>query len=547
MTEEQLEAKLTAFMEQYDAKIDAQVEATGEDRETVVKSALKKEFAKILKKEEEKVGWSWGFEDETSSTEEASSTSSTEEPEPTENPECSSLNGCCNEGGDEFCAGFADYCEGEDNQNVRDKCAKTCGVCARPKKCVDCVCFGWDGSNYSNCHEGPCTSGYCVKCENDGKTPMPGLYTKHPAECENYEDSGLPTCSCAGGNQQGTSEGDKVCEWNGGNCSKFREGCDKPCIMKKEEECQCVTEWKSDDCADPTELQEGCPRVACDGPEETRWCLVANPGCAQEIDGEGWMECDDNTPVVGKAEVEVAGLFDETSTTESESTTTTEEAEATQNPECDTGNGCCNLGGDDFCSGFADYCEGEDNQNVRDRCAKTCGVCSTAYTFLHEGHCAGGWAGYNTFQPTVESCASHCGASRGLQFFAFCDEADPNDCDHGVNCACYSQCPDDDHWPQYKAYQITSGQSETGVGMAQCMTDADCASTEWCGKLFPGHGFCLKRRSQASIAMTEAGNDTVESALVYGFAFIGLAAIVQIVWKKYKPAEYSQITEPQEV
>merc|ERR550532_3334512 len=81
MTEEQLEAKLTAFMQQYDAKIDAQVEATGEDRETVAKSALKKEFSKILKKEEEKVGWSWGFEDETSSTEEAPSTSSTEEPE----------------------------------------------------------------------------------------------------------------------------------------------------------------------------------------------------------------------------------------------------------------------------------------------------------------------------------------------------------------------------------------------------------------------------------------------------------------------------------
>merc|ERR1719242_843464 len=284
MTEEQLEAKLTAFMQQYDAKIDAKVEATGEDRETVVKSALKKEFAKILKKEEEKVGWSWGFED-TSSTEEASSTSSTEEPEPTENPECSSLNGCCNEGGDDFCAGFAEYCEGEDNQNVRDKCAKTCGVCTRPKECVDCVCFGWDGSNYSNCHEGPCTSGYCVKCENDGKTPMPGLYTKHPAECQKYEDSDLPTCSCAGGNQQGTSEGDKVCEWNGGNCSKFREGCDKPCIMNKEEECSCVTEWKSDDCADPTEDQEGCPRVACDDPYpgRTRWCLVANPGCAQEI------------------------------------------------------------------------------------------------------------------------------------------------------------------------------------------------------------------------------------------------------------------------
>merc|ERR550532_2147549 len=182
MTEEQLEAKLTAFMQQYDAKIDAQVEATGEDRETVVKSALKKEFAKILKKEEEKVGWSWGFGD-TSSTEEASSSTSTEESEPTENPECSSLNGCCNTGGDEFCAGFADFCEGEDNENVRTQCAKMCGMCTRPKECTSCDCSHWDGQNYSDCRlitdEAPCGR-YCVQCENDAKTPMPGLYTNHP-------------------------------------------------------------------------------------------------------------------------------------------------------------------------------------------------------------------------------------------------------------------------------------------------------------------------------------------------------------------------------
>merc|ERR1712083_619164 len=47
-------------------------------------------------------------------------------------------------------------------------------------------------------------------------------------------EADLPRCTCASGHQAGTNPGDKVCEWSGGNCSAFREGCDKPCIFEEE-------------------------------------------------------------------------------------------------------------------------------------------------------------------------------------------------------------------------------------------------------------------------------------------------------------------------
>jgi len=59
-----------------------------------------------------------------------------------------------------------------------------------PKKCTSCSCTGWDGSNYSSCRKvtasRPC-DGYCVQCESDGETPMPGSHTKHSEECARYE------------------------------------------------------------------------------------------------------------------------------------------------------------------------------------------------------------------------------------------------------------------------------------------------------------------------------------------------------------------------
>ena len=58
--------------------------------------------------------------------------------------------------------------------------------------CTDCECEDWDGQKYySTCRltteSEPC-SRFCVKCEADGVTPMPGIYTKHEAECELYSE-----------------------------------------------------------------------------------------------------------------------------------------------------------------------------------------------------------------------------------------------------------------------------------------------------------------------------------------------------------------------
>merc|ERR1719245_2897514 len=50
----------------------------------------------------------------------------------------------------------------------------------------------------------------------------------------------LPTCTCKGGHESGTSNGDKVCEWRGGNCSKYRSSCEgnsaaTVCTMQRSE------------------------------------------------------------------------------------------------------------------------------------------------------------------------------------------------------------------------------------------------------------------------------------------------------------------------
>ena len=56
--------------------------------------------------------------------------------------------------------------------------------------CKSCSCSKWDGSDYSNCRvttdSNPC-NGYCVKCEADGVTPMPGGWMAHGEECNKYE------------------------------------------------------------------------------------------------------------------------------------------------------------------------------------------------------------------------------------------------------------------------------------------------------------------------------------------------------------------------
>jgi len=75
------------------------------------------------------------------------------------------------------------------------------------RKCTDCSCSDWDGSNYSNCRKvtrsNPC-DGYCVQCQADGVTPMPGIHHQHEQQCALYEDEsaclkhGRPSESCCG-------------------------------------------------------------------------------------------------------------------------------------------------------------------------------------------------------------------------------------------------------------------------------------------------------------------------------------------------------------
>jgi len=58
--------------------------------------------------------------------------------------------------------------------------------------------------------------------------------------------------------------------------------------------CECEVEWTDSEggktCGD---VQFGCPQSACDGYPD-RWCIIANPGCATELDEGGWSYCDDS-------------------------------------------------------------------------------------------------------------------------------------------------------------------------------------------------------------------------------------------------------------
>jgi len=77
------------------------------------------------------------------------------------------------------------------------------------------------------------------------------------------------------------------------------------------------------------------------------------------------------------------------------------------------------------------------------------------FFFSHVGECAEGWDGSNTLQRSLKECSEECSAREGSQFFSFCD-SNPQDCDNGKNCACYNDdlCTENEHWKQYKAYEI---------------------------------------------------------------------------------------------
>jgi len=109
---------------------------------------------------------------------------------------------CCNKKGDAYCSAYKDSCASD--ATVREQCAKTCnaGPCG-PPQCTDCICTTWDGSNYADCTRStttnPCDHGFCVKCQKDGTTPMPGAVENMSAACDAYENQApaCTDCQCA--------------------------------------------------------------------------------------------------------------------------------------------------------------------------------------------------------------------------------------------------------------------------------------------------------------------------------------------------------------
>jgi len=94
-----------------------------------------------------------------------------------------------------------------------------------------------------------------AKAADESKTRYACMKECPKSLCDKKEAVGEATCACKGGNQKGTKNGDKVCQWRGGNCSAFFEGCDKKgatvCEMQKAD----------------TEKAVG----ACDGTEFNMW------------------------------------------------------------------------------------------------------------------------------------------------------------------------------------------------------------------------------------------------------------------------------------
>ena len=55
--------------------------------------------------------------------------------------------------------------------------------------------------------------------------------------------------------------------------------------------CICKEQWSIDDYENCGVTQNGCEPTACDG-DTAPWCNIKNPGCDDEVDGEGWAYCD---------------------------------------------------------------------------------------------------------------------------------------------------------------------------------------------------------------------------------------------------------------
>ena len=70
------------------------------------------------------------------------------------------------------------------------------------------------------------------------------------------------------------------------------------------------------------------------------------------------------------------------------------------------------------------------------------------YEFVHDGHCAGGWAGRNTVQGSILDCRNECANRPDIGFFA--DRV-------GASCACYylkDNCPDDNKYGDHDVKDV---------------------------------------------------------------------------------------------
>jgi len=142
--------------------------------------------------------------------------------------------------------------------------------------CVACSCTHWSGENYSDCRpvtdENPCNA-YCVQCEADGVTAIPGFWTEHGKYCEDETEpvdtwdsssfvelastgkcpdgSGLTEEQCAAANQFGNMYAGSYSMWqetcgcyvNMGNNYKRRfnvEGENFPCEPDEGETMICL-------------------------------------------------------------------------------------------------------------------------------------------------------------------------------------------------------------------------------------------------------------------------------------------------------------------
>ena len=58
--------------------------------------------------------------------------------------------------------------------------------------------------------------------------------------------------------------------------------------------CICKEQWSIDDYENCGVTQNGCEPTSCDG--DAPWCEIKNPGCDDEVNGEGWAYCTTDGP-----------------------------------------------------------------------------------------------------------------------------------------------------------------------------------------------------------------------------------------------------------